>query len=367
MSRIRRKSSRPPVRVWPYLLAALVLWLLWSLTEVLVPFLAAAALAYMAVPTVDALARRGLNRTLATTLVLVAVAMLLSLLLLLIVPMFIQQVQGLSERMPTLVDWLEHTVSPWLAAKLDIAVHFNGTSLRDAIVRNVGGLRQALERTLPALTSQGLALIVFLSNLFLTPILAFYLLRDWHGIVARLGQLLPPRWRPGVGEVLGKVDHMVGEFLRGQLTVMVIMAALYGLGWWLVGLDSGFAIGVVAGLLVCIPYVGAFIGVLLATLAAILQFGSLEGLAMVWGVYAVAQTLESFIITPQLVGDRIGLHPALVIFALMAFGSLFGFVGVLLALPVSAVLRVLWQEGMVRYYASRWYQRRITRIPAGHD
>ena len=346
MSRIRRKSSRPPVRVWPYLLTALVLWLLWSLTEVLVPFLAAAALAYMAVPTVDALARRGLNRALATTLVLVAVALLLSLLLLLIVPMFIQQVQGLSERMPTLVDWLEHTVSPWLAAKLDIAVHFNGTSLRDAIV---------------------LALSVFLSNLFLTPILAFYLLRDWHGIVARLGQLLPPRWRPGVGEVLGKVDHMVGEFLRGQLTVMVIMAALYGLGWWLVGLDSGFAIGVVAGLLVCIPYVGAFIGVLLATLAAILQFGSFEGLAMVWGVYAVAQTLESFIITPQLVGDRIGLHPALVIFALMAFGTLFGFVGVLLALPVSAVLRVLWQEGMVRYYASRWYQRRITRIPAGHD
>ena len=294
-------------------------------------------------------------RTLVTAQPLVVLVMLL------VIPMFVSQIQGLVDRLPGLVDWLERTVSPRIHEFFGITVHFDVNSIKTGLAAHLGSVRSALANLLPALTSQGIALLTFLTNVLLTPLLAFYLLRDWHILLASVERLLPPRWRAGVTSLCGQIDHMVGEYLRGQLAVMLIMAAFYGGGWLAVGLDSGFAIGVVAGLLVAIPYVGAFIGVLLATMAAILQYGTLPEMLMVWSVYAVGQTLEGFVITPRLVGDRIGLHPALVIFALMAAGSLFGFVGVLLALPASAVLIVLWREALARYYASRWYRRRIAR------
>ena len=362
MPRYRR---RPAVFLWSRLLLALAvvfcLWLVWHLTDVLMPFAAAFALAYMAVPVVDRLGRMGVNRTLATNLMLLLAIALVVLVMLLVIPMFVSQIRGLVDRLPGLVDWLERTVSPRIHEFFGITVHFDVNSIKTGLAAHLGSVRSALANLLPALTSQGIALLTFLTNVLLTPLLAFYLLRDWHTLLASVERLLPPRWRAGVTSLCGQIDHMVGEYLRGQLAVMLIMAAFYGGGWLAVGLDSGFAIGVVAGLLVAIPYVGAFIGVLLATMAAILQYGTLPEMLMVWSVYAVGQTLEGFVITPRLVGDRIGLHPALVIFALMAAGSLFGFVGVLLALPASAVLIVLWREALARYYASRWYRRRIVR------
>ncbi len=362
----RTRSVVNPGRRWPWLLLlAGGAWLLWQLAPVLAPFAAGAALAYLTVPLVDRLEARRIRRDIGAMLVLLLASLVLLLLLMLIIPMLVSQVSSLIERLPSLVDraelWGERVVSPWLLDAFGLAIHFDSVSVKRTIASNIGNLRAALTGALPALTDQGMALLTFLSNLFLTPVVAFYFLRDWHGIVERCARLLPDRWRDETARVAGNINHIVGEFLRGQLAVMLIMAVLYGTGWRLAGLQSGIAIGVVAGLLVCIPYVGAFIGVLLATLAALLQFGDLSGLLIVWAVYAAAQTAESFYITPKLVGDRIGLHPVLVIFALMAFGALFGFIGVLVALPASAVLQVLWHEGLDRYFASRWYRRRIGR------
>jgi predicted PurR-regulated permease PerM len=222
-----------------------------------------------------------------------------------------------------------------------------------------------LARAVPLITDQGLALFGYVSNALLLPLVLFYLVRDWRRFTAPMAELIPRRWFVELDRLGGEIDSMLGQFLRGQLAVMVIMAAVYGCGLWAVGLESGFAIGVVAGLLVFIPYVGAAIGLLLATLAAVLQFGSLSGLLLVWLVFVLGQLLESMIITPKLVGERIGLHPLVVIFALMAFGQLFGFVGIMLALPISAVLVVLVRLGRLRYLDSRFYRRQRRTTPQG--
>ena len=193
------------------------------------------------------------------------------------------------------------------------------------------------------------------TNFMLLPFLLYYFLLDWvrwtHGIKV----LVPRRVLPVYNRITSNMDRVLGEFLRGQITVMLVMGLIYGLGLMLVGLDSGFAIGMVAGILVFIPYLGAFTGLLLATVAAVLQFDSWTGLLLVWSVFAVGQFLESFFITPKIVGDRIGLSPFWVIFALMAFGQLLGFVGMLLALPLAAMTLVLLREGADWYLASPYY------------
>jgi hypothetical protein len=168
--------------------------------------------------------------------------------------------------------------------------------------------------------------------------------------------LVPRRFIETYTRISGNMDEVLGEFLRGQLMVMMIMGLVYGLGLMLVGLDSGFAIGMIAGILVFIPYLGAFTGLLLATVAALLQYGSWQGLLMVWAVFGVGQFLESFFITPKIVGDRIGLSPFWVIFSLMAFGQLMGFVGMLAGLPLAAVTLVLLREGASAYFGSRFYK-----------
>ena len=199
-------------------------------------------------------------------------------------------------------------------------------------------------------------LIKYISAIILLlPFLLYYFLLDWvrwtHGIKV----MMPRRILPTYNRIAAEMDKVLGEFLRGQITVMLVMGLLYGLGLMLVGLDSGFAIGMVAGLLVFIPYLGAFIGLLLATVAAVLQFDSWTGLLLVWAVFGIGQFLESFFITPKIVGDRIGLSPFWVIFALLAFGQLLGFVGMLLALPLAAITLVLLREGGNAYLASGYY------------
>ena len=210
---------------------------------------------------------------------------------------------------------------------------------------------------MPTLLQQGGSLVSSLSNLVLLPFLLYYFLLDWARWTQGIKTMIPRRYLETYTRISGNMDTVLGEFLRGQLTVMLVMGLVYGLGLMLVGLESGFAIGMVAGLLVFVPYLGAFTGLLLATMAALLQFGTWQGLLAVWAVFAVGQFLESFIITPKIVGDRIGLSPFWVIFALMAFGSLFGFVGMLLALPLAAVTLVLLREGVAAYMGSRFYRR----------
>ncbi|WP_022654753.1 AI-2E family transporter [Aquaspirillum serpens] len=333
--------------------------LMYFLGPILTPFVTAAVLAYITTPLSQRLQRLGCSAAVAAVLVTLLLGIGVLLMLLLLLPMLLQQGHLLSNRLPSLVDWLQNTVAPWAEQTLGFTVQLDISGLRQVLVEHVDAIRRAVGNTLPALTSQGLALLAFLANLILVPILFYYFLRDWQAVVDRFTRLIPPRWQQHTDRIAAELDRVLGEFLRGQLLVMLLMALIYGGGWWLAGLQSGLAIGVFTGLLVFIPYVGAFIGLGLATIAAILQGDGWSLLLAVWGMYAFGQLLESYLITPYLVGERIGLSPLEVIFALMAFGQLFGFVGVMIALPLAAIVRVLSVEGLQHYYASRFYQGRM--------
>ncbi|MCL6451881.1 MAG: AI-2E family transporter [Acetobacteraceae bacterium] len=203
--------------------------------------------------------------------------------------------------------------------------------------------------------------------LVLMPVVAYYLLLDWSAVVARVLALVPPRWRLAADGLAAEVDAVLGQYLRGQLLVMGALAVFYTAGLALVGLKLALPIGVFTGLAVFVPYLGFGLGLVLALLAAVLQFQSLTGVLLVGAVYAAGQVIESFFLTPRLVGERIGLHPIAVIFALMAFGHLFGFVGVLIALPASAVLLVAVRRLQALYVSSPWYRLREAAPPRGED
>ena len=338
---------------------ALLVWLVGRLSTVLTPFVTAAILAYILDPAVDKLEERGFSRIFSLSCVMLTGFLTILILLLIIVPMLISQGHALVERLPALVDFIQQRALPSINDLLGTQLSVDTQSWRHALSQNTGGLRQLLANLLPQLSYGSSLIMSTVATISLLPVLLFYFLHDWDHLVARAGELVPRRWAPEVGNISRELDEMLGQFLRGQLSVMMIMAVVYGGGLALTGLKSGFAIGIVAGLLVFIPYVGAFIGLLLATLAALLQFDSFTGLLLVWGVFVVGQTLESFLITPYLVGERIGLSPVTVIFALMAFGELMGFVGILLALPMAAICVVLARYLIQRYFNSAFYQRKI--------
>lgn len=314
--------------------------LFYLLSPILAPFMFAAILAYICNPLVNRLAGLKIPRTLGTILAMVFLFGLFAALLLIMIPLFEQQVSLFIERLPGYLDWFRQHLAPWLKARFDVELQLDSAYLKQALAehwQSAGGLAAQF---LPSLGSGGLALVGFFANLVLVPVVLFYVLRDWNLIVARIDEVIPRRWHEQVGAVVREVDDVLGGFLRGQISVMLLMSLFYALGLWLVGLELALPIGIVAGLLVFVPYLGMIVGLTLATLAGLMQFQSLGGMIPVWVVFGAGQVLEGVVVTPWLVGDRIGLHPVAVIFAVLAFGQLFGFFGVLLALPMSAVLLV---------------------------
>ncbi|MGQ5522862.1 AI-2E family transporter [Chitinimonas sp. PSY-7] len=355
------KRSRPNkahwIQYWPLGLFVLGLALLYLLAPVLTPFVTAAVLAYILEPLVGKLVRRRCPPDLAVCLVLLGVMLLLVALVLVIVPLFVQQLSGLIGYIPALLTWLRDSASPWLNHHFGIQLSLDPEFVKDWLADHGEQAGKVVQALLPSLTSGGLALIGLIGNLVLIPLVLFYFLRDWNLLLLQLDALLPRRWRGKVHELVGEADSVLGQFLRGQLSVILIMALFYSIGLWLTGLKSALPIGIVAGLLVFIPYLGVIVGVLLASLTAILQFQSLGGLLPVWGVFLLGQMIEGFYVTPRLVGERIGLHPVAVVFALMAFGQLFGFIGVLLALPLAAMLLVGLRHVKQQYMDSVLYRR----------
>ena len=334
-----------------------VVFLIVQMRDVLSPFVVAAVLAYILNPLVEKLCRHGVRRGAAAMLVMVFTLLLLVLLLLIVVPMLVQQFGSLLGKMPELANFVQNKALPLANRLLGTHWALDEQSLSNWLSNHLGSVKTGLSKALPALLEQGGSLVSSLGNLAVLPFLLYYFLLDWSRWTEGIKTMIPRRYLAAYTRIGGNMDTVLGEFLRGQLTVMLIMGLLYGLGLMLTGLESGFAIGMVAGLLVFVPYLGAFTGLLLATMAALLQFGTWQGLITVWAVFAVGQFLESFFITPKIVGDRIGLSPFWVIFALMAFGSLLGFVGMLLALPLAAVTLVLLREGVAAYMDSGFYRR----------
>lgn len=341
----------------------LVIFLLfYAFKGILAPFLSAAVLAYIANPLVDHVAKWrlgkfGLNRTLATALVLMFLSGLLITILLIVVPLLEKEVLLVIARMPSYLETIRATIDPWLLEHFGISLKLSFATLQQNMSghwQTAGGYASNL---LSSVSTHGVALLGLITTTLLVPIVLFFLLRDWHLMIAKISELIPGRWLNKATEITNEVDQVLAEFLRGQLSVMLLMSAYYAIGLLLVGLDLALPIGLVAGLLGFVPYLGIATGITLATLAAALQFSSVNGLIPVFVVFGIGQGLEGFLLTPWLVGDRIGLHPVMVIFALLAGGQLFGFAGILLALPVSAALAVGLRHAKIAYLQSEFYQR----------
>lgn len=337
-------------------IAAAGLFLLWLLAPVLTPFIVGAVLAYALHPAVERLAARRVPRLLAVLGVEIVFIVVLFAVLLLIVPILSKELPLLREQIPALADRLNRTLSPWLAQwGLNVSLDIAGIK---AFVLKVldANLEDWLSTALSSARIGGSILLALIGNAVLVPVVLFYLLMDWPQIVARTQSFIPPRLRPQVDAFLAECDAVLGQYLRGQLLVMLILAAFYGIGLALFRFDLALPVGVFTGLAIFIPYLGFGLGLLLALLAGMLQFASWYGVIAVAVVYGIGQLVESLYLTPRLVGERIGMDPLMVIFALLAFGHLFGFVGVLVALPLSALLVVAVRRMRSMYLASPLYR-----------
>jgi len=344
------------VRFVLYLAAAGVAGLLlYLIAPILSPFLFAGILAYICLPLVDRIAKR-LPRWLAVSIVLVLLLFGLSLLVLIVAPMVERQFAAFLQKVPDYLDWLRQRVIPWLSGSFGVELHLDLENAKRALADSLRADNDVLRALLPKLTTGGVALIGFFTSVLLVPVMLFYFLRDWHAFMSRIEDLIPRRWHQWAVGFAEEINTVLGEFLRGQIAVILIMSVFYVLGLWIAGLEYSLPIGILSGLLVFVPYLGALVGLLLATLAGINQFDTAFGLVGVWVVFGIGQLLEGFLVTPWLVGDRIGLHPVAVIFALLVFGHLFGFFGVLLALPASAALLVGLRRLRAEYLASDLYK-----------
>lgn len=340
--------------------AALVLaalWVIWLLAPVLTPFVLAAMLGWLGDPLVDRLQARGRSRSTAVAAVFTAMTLLVLVVLLLLVPMVQRQIVTLVESMPRYREWFLDTLLPWIEmhTQMRVTQWFDLDYIANMLRTNwqrAGGMATVL---LGYLSQSGFFLLALLTNVVLVPVLAFFFLRDWDAFVDRIAALVPRKYLPTATRLAQDSSAMLGAFLRGQFLVMVILGVMYGAGLWLVGLDLGILIGIIAGLLTFVPYLGPASGIALGVIAALVQYGDWQHVAGVLVVFGIGQVIESYWLTPKMVGDRIGLHPVAVIFAVLAGGQLFGFVGMLIALPVAAVANVLLQYLQERYTHSRLY------------
>ena len=340
-------------------LAVVAAWLVWWLGPVLMPFMVAALLAYALTPWVRGLHRitgGRLPRLLAVLCVEGVFLLVMTALGLLLVPVLAKELPLLREQLPTVVQRLDAVLSPWLLS-YGVELRLDPASVKAFVFKHFSGSwEDLLDSLLSSLRIGGSVALALIGNAILIPVVLFYLLLDWDVVVARVRALVPPRWRTGVDDFLLECDSVLGQYLRGQLTVMVVLAVYYTVALRLFGLELALPIGVFTGLAMCIPYLGYGLGLVLALLAGLLQMEPLQAVWMIAVVYGLGQLIESFILTPRLVGERIGLHPLAVIFALLAFGQALGFVGVLIALPASAVLLVGWRRLCAHYLRSRLYQ-----------
>jgi phosphoribosylaminoimidazole-succinocarboxamide synthase len=357
----------PPIRPLhiPWIALAVLLFagvLVYLLRSVLTPFLAGALLAYMFDPLVDRLETARIPRPAGTVLVILLAGLVLFGLVLVALPLFQGQFVELSQRIPAAVDLLQTRFLPWLAQTFGIVIDSDLGAAKTWLAEKA---TQNGAAWLPTLQTGAAAVIGILVNVLLIPVVMFYLLKDWDVMTERVLTLAPRPWQGQVTRIAGSMNDVVGEFLRGQLSVMAALSIYYTVGLWAVGLDYALPIGVLTGVLSFVPFLGFGLGMVLALLVALLQFGDWVGIAWVAGIYMAGQALETYVVTPKLVGTRVGLHPVAVIFALAAFGQLFGFLGVLLAVPMAAVLLVALRELRDVYEKSEFYRGRYNAGSSG--
>lgn len=337
-------------------MAVIALVAVYYLQSILTPFLVGIVLAYLGDPIVDRLETYKINRTVGVLIVFVVFLVLIVATALVVVPMLVREVAGLIQDIPAGIAWLQEKASPWLVATFNIDPF--DVSLDNLKTRLLGNWQQAgglAGRVLQEVTASGAALITALISIALTPVVAFYLMRDWDGVIQKMHEMIPRIMEETVVGLVQECDEVLSQFLRGQLLIMLILGCIYAVGLSIFELKLALLIGLLAGLASIVPYLGFAVGIVAATLAAMFQFQDVLHLVYVLIVFVIGQVIEGMVLTPLLVGDRIGLHPVAVIFAVLAGGHLFGFFGILLALPVAAVVMVFVRHLCSSYLDSHYY------------
>jgi predicted PurR-regulated permease PerM len=338
-----------------FLIAALLL-VVYLLKPILTPFLVGMGLAYLGDPVVDRLERLGLGRTSSVLVVFAILFLVFGVAFFVVVPVLFREIGSLVRDIPSGITWLQDVASPHMLEIFGIdPFHINLDMVKDRIRENWDQAGGVMGRLLSELTASGYFLAALIANLALTPVVTFYMLRDWDGIVLKVREMIPRDSVDAVTGLLEECDEVLSAFLRGQMLIMILLGCIYALGLTLIGLKLAILIGLLAGLASIVPYLGFFVGIVAASIAAFFQFHDFVPLIYVAIVFAIGQAMEGMVLTPWLVGDRIGLHPVAVIFAVLAGGQLFGFIGVLLALPAAAVLMVFARHLHLKYVASEYY------------
>lgn len=330
----------------------------WLLGPVLTPFLIAGVMAYALVPLVNWVTRKSRGRMPRLLVVLLVEGwffIVMGGVLLLVAPILVKELPLLKEQVPIVFEKVAHFLDP-LLAQFGVKIDLDAASIKTFVWKYMGvNFEETFVQVISSLKIGGSVAITIISNAILVPVALFYFLMDWDSLVQKTLNWVPTKFRHAVDCFIQEADEVLGQYLHGQLLVMLILAIFYSSGLALFGLDLALPIGVFTGLAIFVPYLGFGLGLALALLAGFLQFASANAVLMVLAVYAAGQIIESLFLTPKLVGERIGLHPLAVIFALLAFGQMFGFVGVLIALPASAVLLVGLRRLQALYLASSLY------------
>lgn len=340
---------------WWLIIAGAAAALVYLLEAVLMPFIAGMILAYLADPLADRFERIGMNRPLAVSVVFLIMMLVLIISLVILIPVVVHQIKQLGEVMPGVFRWIETSLAPLLLqwTGYDLGTELNNLQqLLSEHWRDAGGY---LAQALGQIGRSGVALATWVTYVALAPVVTFYLLLDWKGLMTSLGNMVPRHWATDVFRLARRCDEVLSAFLRGQLLVMLCLGVLYATGLSLMGLNFGLLIGFIAGLASIVPFLGFIVGISVALLVAFFQMGTIWAILGVIVVFSIGQAVESVVLQPKLLGNKIGLHPVAVIFAVLAGGDLFGFTGVLLALPMAAVIMVLLREAFERYKQSGLY------------
>ncbi|WP_347988772.1 AI-2E family transporter [Methylomonas sp. AM2-LC] len=335
-------------------------WILYKLAPILMPFAFSAGLAYLGDPLVDRLETlhyRGmrLSRTIAVILVFLVIIFVIATLLIIVIPALEYQINDFIDKLPSYLTWLNKSVIPVLQKYLGRNIHALQIDQLVNLIRTHWANGGISENLIMSVSHSSVVVLGWVMNLVLIPVITFYLLRDWDDLMLQIHNLFPRRFAFLVSKLASEVDDVLGAFMRGQFYVMLALGLIYSLGLWLTGLELAMLIGMLAGLVSFVPYMGVISGIVIASIAALLQYQEAMQLAPVLIVFAIGHAMESMVLTPWLVGNKIGLHPVAVIFAVLAGGQLFGFLGVLLALPIASVVMVLLRHIHERYTDSEFY------------
>lgn len=329
--------------------------LIYLLAPILMPFISAAVLAYIADPLVDKLEKK-MSRSIAVSVVFFVLSLGAILVLLIILPLVEKQIVVLAEKLPLYIDRAQNYLLPLLKDKFDFDVaRFDLNMLKQSFSeywKAAGGIAANI---VSSISHSGIVLVGWIANFLLMLVVTFYLLRDWDILVAKVHALIPRNNEKMIVVIAKESDEVIGAFFRGQMLVMLALSVVYTVGLMIVGLDTALLIGVLSGVVSFVPYLGFIVGIAIASIAALMQFQEAMPLLYVAIVFMTGQMLEGMLLTPLLVGDKIGLHPVAVIFAVLAGGQLFGFVGILLALPVAAVIAVVLRHAHESYTSSELY------------